>query len=180
MFGKVATSESSKALDKMVRYISRELKNDYNGISYQRKLTKNDFAKFFGYVPNTKGCEQDGGIWFRDGLPVLVIEAKYQGNRGNAEERWNKNAQWISHINPKCIYYTLASGTGCRKTFVDSQMMSYITLNNRNLLDSRWSLQENGFTYKEVREIFVSSLDEIIGMPVKPFEYPRHLGVLDV
>ncbi len=180
MFGKVATSASSKALDRMVRDISIELKHDFNGISYQRKLTKNDFANHFGYVPSTKGCEPDGGIWFRDGLPVLVVEAKYQGERGNAEERWYKNAQWISHINSKCIYYTLASGTGCRKTFVDVEMMSYITYNKRNLLDCRWSLQENGFTYEEVKEIFMSSLNEIIGMNVKPFQYPRPLGVLNV
>ena len=59
-------------------------------------------------------------------------------------------------------------------------MMSYITYNSRNLLDSRWSLQENGFTYEEVKEIFVSSLNEIIGMNVKPFQYPRPLGVLNV
>lgn len=179
-YGKVAATVSSKALDNLVKSISRELKSDFNGISYQRKLTKNNFANHFGYVPSTKGCEPDGGIWFRDGLPVLVVEAKYQGESGNAEERWYKNAQWISHINPKCIYYTLASGTGCRKTFVDAEMMSYITYNGRNLLDSRWSLKENGFTYEEVKEIFVSSLNEIIGMPVKPFQYPRPLGVLDV
>ena len=58
--------------------------------------------------------------------------------------------------------------------------MSYITYNGRNLLDTRWSLKENGFTYEEVKEIFVSSLSEIIGMPVKSFQYPRPLGVLDV
>ena len=107
-------------------------------------------------------------------------EAKYQGESGNAEERWYKNAQWISHINSKCIYYTLASGTGCRKTFVDAQMMSYITYNSRNLLDSRWSLQENGFTYEEVKEIFVSSLNEILGKSNKPFQYPQPLGKLNV
>jgi len=42
------------------------------------------------------------------------------------------------------------------------------------------SLQENGFTYEEVKEIFMSSLNEIIGMNVKPFQYPRPLGVLNV
>ena len=179
-YGKVSASVSSKLLDEMVKSISKELKSDFNGILYQKKLTKNDFAEHFGYVPSTKGCEPDGGIWFRDGLPVLVVEAKYQGESGNAEERWYKNAQWVSHMNSKCIYYTLASGTGCRKTFVDAERMSYITYNGRNLLDTRWSLKENGFTYEEVKEIFVSSLSEIIGMPVKSFQYPRPLGVLDV
>ena len=64
MFGKVATSASSKALDEMVKSISKELKSDFNGILYQKKLTKNDFAKHFGYVPKTKGSEPDGGKSF--------------------------------------------------------------------------------------------------------------------
>ena len=180
MFGKVATSVSSKALDEMVKSISKELKSDFNGILYQKKLTKNDFAKHFDYVPKTKGCEPDGGIWFYNGLPVLVIEAKHEDKKGNAHQRWWENANLISHMNPKCIYHTLATGTGCREKWVDMENITYQTLNKRNLLDTRWTLKENGFTYEEVKEIFMSSLNEIIGMNVKPFQYPRPLGVIDV
>ena len=74
----------------------------------------------------------------------------------------------------------VATGTGCREKWVDMENITYQTLNKRNLLDTRWTLKENGFTYEEVKEIFMSSLNEIIGMNVKPFQYPRPLGVIDV
>ena len=180
MYGKVATTVKSKKLDTMVKTFRDNLKHEFNGFTVQNKLTENNFADFLGYKPLDKGCEPDGGIWFYNGLPVLVIEAKHEDKKGNAHQRWWENANLISHMNPKCIYHTLATGTGCREKWVDMENITYQTLNKRNLLDTRWTLKENGFTYEEVKEIFMSSLNEIIGMNVKPFQYPRPLGVIDV
>ena len=164
----------------MVKSVGRKLQHDFTGITMQKKLSKNDFANYFGYVPLDKGCEPDGGIWFYDGLPVFVVEAKNEGKKGNAHQRWWENANIISHMNPECIYYTLATGTGCRAKWVDMQNMSYKIFNKKSQLDTRWSLKENGFTEEEVKEIFVSSLNEILGKSNKSFQYPQPLGVLDV
>ena len=180
MFGKVATTYQSKMLDGMVKSVSCELQHDFTGITMQKKLTKNDFANYFSYVPLDKGCEPDGGIWWYNRQLVLVIEAKHENEKGNAHQRWWENANLISHINPDCIYYTLATGTGCRKKWVDMQYMTYEMLNKRNKLDTRWALKENGFTQEEVREIFINSLNEILGRSNKPFQYPTPRGVLNV
>ena len=179
-YGKVASTYQSKKLDNMVKSVRDEMKHYFNEFIMQKKLSKNDFAKYFDYVPLTKGCEPDGGIWFFDGLPVLVIEAKHEGKDGNAHQRWWENVNLISHINPKCIYYTLATGTGCRQKWVDMQHMTYNVFNKKNTLDTRWALKENGFTKEDVREIFITSLNEILKKTNKPFIYPKPLGKLDV
>ena len=83
MFGKVATTYQSKMLDGMVKSVSCELQHDFTGITMQKKLTKNDFANYFSYVPLDKGCEPDGGIWFYNGKPVFVVEAKHENEKGD-------------------------------------------------------------------------------------------------
>jgi|TARA_B100001287_G_scaffold114512_1_gene96337 hypothetical protein len=178
MYGKVATTVKSKKLDTMVKTFRDNLKHEFNGFTVQNKLTENNFADFLGYKPLDKGCEPDGGIWFYNGLPVLVIEAKHEDKGGNAHQRWWENANIISICNPKCIYYTFATGIGCRKKWVDMQYMSYEAFNKRNLLDTRWSLNENGFTEQEVKETFISLLNEILGKNNKPFQYPQPRGKL--
>ena len=179
-YGKVATTVQSKNLDNMVKSVRDEMKHDFAGISMQKKLHKNDFANYFNYVPSDKGCEPDGGIWFFNRLPVVVIEAKHENMKGNAHERWWENPKMISYMNPKCIYHTLATGTGCRKKWVDMQYMTYEIFNKRNLLDTRWTLKENGFTIEDVRHIFISSLNTILDKNKEPFVYPKARGVLDV
>ena len=107
MYGKVATTVKSKKLDTMVKTFRDNLKHEFNGFTVQNKLTENNFADFLGYKPLDKGCEPDGGIWFYNGLPVLVIEAKHEDKGGNAHQRWWENANIISICNPKCIYCLL-------------------------------------------------------------------------
>ena len=171
-YGKVATTVKSKQLDSLVKSVRDLLAHDFSDLTMIKKISKNDFAKYFNYVPKTKGCEPDGGIWWKNGLPVVVIEAKHEDERGNAHQRWWENAILISHINPKCIYYTLATGTGCREKWVDMQQITYQIFNKANLLDTRWTLKENGFTQEEVMDIFISSLED------KSFDYPTLRGVL--
>ena len=179
-YGKVAATVQSKNLDSMVKSVRDEIEHDFSQITMQKKLTKNDFANYFDFVPKTKGCEPDGGIWFFNRLPVVVVEAKHENINGNAHQRWWENANLISHMNPKCIYHTLTTGTGCREKWVDMENITYQTFNKRNLLDTRWTLKEDGFTIEDVRHIFISSLNTILDKNKEPFVYPKARGVLNV
>lgn len=60
-----------------------------------------------------KGANPDGGIWLDpNGIIIAAFEAKKQGIRGNAHERWFKNHRLLSHINPDIRYVTFLSGEG--------------------------------------------------------------------
>ena len=170
-------TKESKIHDAQIKKIGKHMGELYGG-NYTWYKSVPDHMIIEKYGKKTQGCEPDGGIWFYNGLPVLVIEAKHEDKGGNAHQRWWENATIISISNPKCIYYTFATGLGCRKKWVDMQYMSYEAFNKRNLLDTRWSLNENGFTEQEVKETFISLLNEILGKNNKPFQYPQPRGKL--
>jgi hypothetical protein len=83
-----------------------QLSKKYDGLTYQKKLTQKQ-------IPGNIGsCCPDGGIFFLNGMPVLAVEAKHQENKGNAIERWYKNAFIMRAINPDVAYITFATGEG--------------------------------------------------------------------
>lgn len=60
-----------------------------------------------------EGMNPDGGIWYdKEGRLVAVFEAKKQGSKGNAHERWYKNHAIINHISPNARYVTFCCGSG--------------------------------------------------------------------
>lgn len=83
-----------------------ELSKRYTGLTYQKKLSQKQIPGMIG------SCCPDGGIFLKDGIPVLAVEAKYQNNKGNAIERWYKNAFIMRAINPGVAYITFATGEG--------------------------------------------------------------------
>lgn len=83
--GSATTAESHK-LDQQLKTTAQKLKKEFSGFSKghnRRKPLWEDIEL---------GCEPDGGLWLDDKKKVKVaIEAKVQGNHGNAQERHWKN-----------------------------------------------------------------------------------------
>ena len=105
--GTTAYDASSKSLDQMVKKVSKELQRELPMFTYMRKLPKEMIAG------NLAACEPDGGVWFnKDGKLVAAFEAKKQGPRGNAHERWFMNREIIRNINPDARYVTFCVREG--------------------------------------------------------------------
>lgn len=108
--GTVATDTHAKYLDTVLKETSRVLAEELKdqGYTYQKKFDK----KFLIERGILIGCEPDGAIWYKDGVPVVAIEGKKQGKGGNAIERWNKNYNICRSINPNIRYITFGSREG--------------------------------------------------------------------
>lgn len=108
--GTVASSVESKLIDKQVKTANQELfqelKETIPGLTFQLKLRKDQ-------IPGGVGaCAPDGGIWFYNGVPIFASEAKKQGKRGNAIDRWYKNPNIMLACNKDILYVTFCTGEG--------------------------------------------------------------------
>ena len=112
--GTTAWDKYSRKLDQQVLEAALRLKDDHiikrNNITFQKKLNKDQVPG--GMV----GCSPDGGVWFKDGVLIAAFEAKKQGERGNAIERWWKNETVLRTINQNISYVTFATGEGATET----------------------------------------------------------------
>ena len=108
--GTTAGSVESKLIDKQVKTANKELfeelKNTIPGLTYQAKLRKDQIRGGVG------ACAPDGGIWLFNGTPIFASEAKKQGARGNAIERWYKNPFIAKACNKDILYVTFGTGKG--------------------------------------------------------------------
>ena len=108
--GTTASSAASDKIDKQVRRISKKvhakLKSKYPKLERYHKLPKKYLFEGIG------ACSPDGGVWFYDGKLIAALEAKHQGPKGNAIERWFKNYHHIVETNPRCPLVTFATGKG--------------------------------------------------------------------
>ena len=108
--GTVATDARARKLDDQCKHIKDSifavLKSSYPKLTLQRKLTKEQIPGGIG------ACEPDCGVWFYDGVLILVGEGKKQQDRGNAIERWFKNNFICRLINPQVSYITFCTGEG--------------------------------------------------------------------
>ena len=126
----------------MVKQFSRQLKIDLLGDAC------------FGFAP-------DGGAWFKgdpkDGKLLAVFEGKKQNERGNANERWFKNALVAFKINPDVKYITFCSGEGAKKGEVLEEMsrLAVIALGE----SYGFHLSPDGFTKEEVRKAVLDVLE---------------------
>ena len=177
--------------DLATSYLSKKLDNDVNGVS--KELAKL-FSEHFKVVPMVSddmwnihygekvgGCKPDGQLWYdiKTMQLVPVFEAKKEDEGGNAEERWNDNANTASVMNPECKYHTFAIGKGVRKKWIRRQKKSYVEYNKRGLLDSRWTLEEKGISYEDIKEIMTNTLNEILKKSHKPPVYPKEPQTLN-
>jgi hypothetical protein len=136
--GTMAWDEESKKLDGQLNRIAHQLKDDSQivkaGITFQKKLTK-------AQVPGGMvGCAPDGGCWFKDGVLIAAFEAKKQGERGNAIERWYKNWSVLRRINQSITYVTFTSGLGAVKTGPIGRTLAHAVLSGK--LNSDGSFDE--------------------------------------
>ena len=125
----------------MVKQFPRKLKIDLIG------------EDCFGFAP-------DGGAWFKgnseDGNLFAVFEAKKQNKKGNANERWFKNAQIAKSINPDVKYITLCSGEGAKKGECLEKMSQLAKRTmGRNF---EFYMSPDGFTKEQVNRIMLSVL----------------------
>lgn len=103
--GTTASSYDSEKLDKQVnkaaKEIYKELKSIFPKLSFKQKISE-------GITP----CAPDGGLFYSDDKLVAAFEAKHQGPRGNAIERWYKNFFIITGLSSEGPLLTFASGAG--------------------------------------------------------------------
>ena len=108
--GTTASSPASDKIDKQVRRISKsvfeKLKSRHPRLERHFKLPKKYLYEGIG------ACAPDGGVWIYNGKVISAFEAKHQGPRGNAIERWFKNYNHIAETNPRCPLVTFATGLG--------------------------------------------------------------------
>jgi len=101
---------ASLALDKKTYAIAKEVYKSkvsvYPELKWIPKIDKREVPG--GVTP----CKPDSGVFQYKGVYICAFEAKYQGARGNAIERWYKNATIMRIMNPKVSYITFACGPG--------------------------------------------------------------------
>lgn len=108
--GKSASSVSSKDLEKTVRDYLIENKPERWIPGYTGEQIKDMLGSTFSN--RISGCYPDGGIITDEmGFPLISFECKYQGEKGNAIERWFKNYAILSALGVK-RYITFCAGDG--------------------------------------------------------------------
>lgn len=106
--GTSATSVDSTRLEGIVREHVKSL-NHPNWIPGYDRSTLRDML---GVKFDVLGSMPDGGVFVdASGAPVLALEAKYQGEAGNAIERWFKNYMVMQQLGVQA-YITFCSGPG--------------------------------------------------------------------
>jgi hypothetical protein len=106
--GSATTVESSK-LDQQLKTIAQKLKKEFTGYSKGHNRRKPLWEDIYS------GCEPDGGLWIDNKKNVRVaIEAKVQGNHGNAQERHAKNLMICESFRSETgfRYVTFMAGDG--------------------------------------------------------------------
>jgi len=101
-----AMDSMAKTIDSSLRDIRNELYEEFRnieGITMKKKV-------FYG--ASKTPCQPDGGAWYYNGALLAVFEAKKQANKGNAIERWYKNAYICKKINKQVSYVTFCCGEG--------------------------------------------------------------------
>ena len=126
MHGDKAKTEESSKLDTIVKkhrdklIYEMNVSTDYCSSSTGEFLTSKQLAlkklpdelKHKYKMDVKTGLQPDGGLWFKYKDLVLVFEAKKQGEKGNAFERWYKNYILCSNINKNVMYVTFLYGEG--------------------------------------------------------------------
>jgi len=151
--GTTAYDDKSKKLDVSLKE-SRDAIIGTNNLSCKKRFVKEDKTKYVG--DDCFGFEPDGGAWFLGDKLVAVFEAKKQGLKGNANERWFKNAIIAKHINPDVKYVTFCSGEGAREGEVFDKMrrLAEITMGE----NYSFVLSPDGFTPEEVKAKMIDTL----------------------
>lgn len=119
-------------------------------MSKQKKIEIFKTDKVMGFAP-------DGGAWYNsDGTLVAVFEAKKQDMRGNAQERWVKNADFAKWQSQYVKYVTFCSGSGVVPHGPLGRLASqYTIMYPKNF---KFHMSEHGFTLDEIVSIMDKTL----------------------
>jgi len=158
--GTTAWDSESLKHDKVVRTASKEaeqiLKKKYPSIRRLNKVLKD-------VLPTKVGaCSPDGGVWYYQDRLIAAFEAKKQGPRGNAIERWYKNYFLIKEINDRCPLVTYAIGEGVKEgnpIYVILHAAHQGQYNKFRPAGPSCFLREHGFTVDEVRDSIVQFIE---------------------
>ena len=163
--GGSATTAESQKLDQQLKQIAQALKKEFGGFSKGHNRRQPIWEGIYS------GCEPDGGIWLDSKKRVRVaIEAKVQGNHGNAQERHAKNLMICESVKSEETfrYVTFMAGGGAKSDGVLDRYARTV-LQCRNPLGSRdvnklhntgvsFFLSETGWTNEEIETLMRQAL----------------------
>ncbi len=164
----VAADKDAKFLDKSMKSISKNLKFQEEiyslmGYTYERKLPKKVLLEHGIF----EGCEPDGGVWFKDGVPMVALEGKKQGKGGNAIERCADNDGTLKYFNPdiKSVHFGIGEGFEDLSGNPYKVALSHLHLDGAdkefNVLYNSghsWFIKSTGFSYEEIKTLMRDSI----------------------
>jgi hypothetical protein len=163
--GGSATSNESRKLDHQLKVVAKMLSSEFTGFTKGHTKKRPLFNDIYS------GCVPDGGLWLDNTKKVRVaIEAKVQGNHGNAQERHSKNLMICETFKSEDSfrYVTFMAGAGAKKGGVLEQFAK-TTLRCKNPEGSRdvntiyktgvsFLLSETGWTMEEIDRLMREAL----------------------
>jgi hypothetical protein len=157
--GKKAWSKLSKKNEKTVREVVEVLIKEFEHIkelTWIPKLSKKQ-------IRGGKGaCAPDGGIFCHQNRLFLGLEAKYQGDLGNACERWCKNEGHLRRLD--CAYLSFFSGKGAPEGRIMSEILNSWHFGHEGRWDKYEAFgnstfrKEESFTFQEVYDIIKKAI----------------------
>lgn len=161
--GTTAWDNKSLKHDKLVREAATEvfevLKAKYPELKKHAKLPKEYIVSGVG------ACAPDGGVWFLDNHLLAAFEAKKQGPRGNAIERWYKNYFLLTEANSRCPLVTYAIGEGVRVGSPVHKILYAAHRGEYNIFRESGPscfLKEEGFSLDELKQSMINFIEREI------------------
>lgn len=140
--GTEAGSHSSKRLDQIVRDIIRDIEEKNWRPQYTARELHTIISPNLDIAHRMAGFRPDGGIFTdADGNPLLAIECKYQGETGNAIERWYKNFAISQRLGVQ-RYITFCLGDGFFDNRSSSRIMTTAAALFQPELNDPWSSED--------------------------------------
>ena len=157
MQAQVCSTRESLQLDgslkKTAKQVAEYIKQKYPEVTHSKK---------FNSTEHNAGCEPDGGIFWYKGDPIVACEAKHQGARGNAIERWYKNNYVMRSLNHSITYITFATGEGAYPDRVIGKTLSpahHLGYNYHSVGENVCYLRPEGISNQEMFTLIVEAIE---------------------
>lgn len=114
--GTSATTRDSRETELLVRQSAKAAANHSDATEWVTGLSGDALKEALGledFEATVIGAYPDGGIWLlkHNKAPLVMVEAKYQGEKGNAIERWYKNYHTLKALGVR-RFVTVCTGEG--------------------------------------------------------------------
>jgi hypothetical protein len=163
--GGSATSVESATLDSQLKTIAKKLQKEITGFSKGHTKKRPLFDGVYS------GCVPDGGLWLdSNGKVRVALEAKVQGNHGNAQERHSKNLMICEAFkSPEGFrYVTFMAGSGAKKggvldSFAKTTLRcknpeGFRDVNTIHKTGASFLLSETGWSTEEIEQLMREAL----------------------